>query len=333
MSQKVLVAYGDDEGPRTIGAAEEILNATAPDLEILHGKIGADAYRNTSYALPPETLDMLSECCAILSGPVNMIGIEERNPLDVIKIQMGLLAEYSEIFPLDAAPDKTNMDIGTISPALSDLLDIQETEDLDGTTSSFYTNADAIADLFSIARRLSGIRNAKKIWFSEDNRYFPTRNRIIKKTFQDAFDTASYVSVVRDPAEISYHLAHDPESIDIILCGTEFASQINGFGAGIIGNGGLMPHAFLSKNFGLFLSTPPLSCETYERIKNPTSAILSVAVMLRTMGRKGDYDLIRNAVCEMYRTGRTTRDVGGKLTPAQFTEGIKNLIYSEKLTD
>ena len=333
MSQKVLIAYGDDEGPRIIGAAEKVLKAAAPDLEILHERIGADAYRNTSYALPPETLDALGECCAFLSGPVDMTGIKERNPLETIKMQAGLLAEYSEIFPVLKTSGNIPMDIGVISPAAADIMDIHETEDLDGVTSGFYTNTEATADLFSIARRLTELRNGTKVWFSDDSRRFPTRNRIVKKTFHEIFDDASFVSVERTSEEISYYLAHDPGSIDIIFCGADSAHQIYGYGAGIIGGGGLMPHAFLSKNFGLFVPMEPFSFEVRERAENPTSAILSVATMLLSMGRREDYRTVRNAVYEMYSIGRTTRDVGGKLNADQFADGVTKIIYSEKLED
>ena len=333
MSQKVLIAYGDGEGPRVIGAAEKVLKAAAPDLEVLHERIGADAYRNTSYALPPETLDTLSECCALLSGPVDMTGIDERNPLETIKVQAGLLAEYSEIFSIHGPLDDTPMDIGVISPAVSDMLDIHETEDLDGVTSGFYTNTEASVDLFSIARHLSELRNADKVWFSDDNRRFPARNRIVRKTFHDIFDNASFISVEREPDEISYHLAHDPESVDVILCGADSAPQIYGYGTGIIGESGLMPHAFLSKNFGLFVPMEPLPFDVRERAENPTSAILSVAVMFLSMGRREDYNTVRSAVCEMYSNGHTTRDIGGKLNASQFADGVTDIIYSDKLEE
>lgn len=330
MSQKILITYGDGEGPRIIGAAEKVMKAVAPDLEILHERIGADAYRNTSYALPSETLHSLSECNAILSGPVNMTGIDERDPLETIKIQTGLLAEYSEIFTLHAGLNDIPMDIGVISPAVSDMLDIHETEDLDGVTSSFYTNTEATLDLFGIAHRLSELRNTDIIWLSDDEYCFPTRDRILKRTFHEVFDNTEFISVERCPSEISYHLAHDPESIDLILCGANSAPQIHGYGAGLIGGGGLMPHAFLNKNFGLFVPSAPLPCESRERAGNPTSAILSMAVMLLSLGRREEYKLVREAVCEMYRTGRTTPDIGGRLNAAQFADGVNDIIYSER---
>lgn len=331
MSQKVLVTYGDFDGPRIIGAAEKVLGAAAPDIEVIHGKIGSDAHKHTSYALPPDTVDSLGECNAVLSGPVNMVGIDERNPLEVIKIQTGLLAEYSEVFNLRMGLNDIPLDIGVVNPTVSDILDIQETEDLDGVTSSFYTNTEATVDLFSIVRRITELRGGSRVWLSDEESHFPIRNRIIKKTFHDTFDNTPIISAERTPSEISYHLAHDPESLDMILCGANSAPQIYGYGAGLIGGSGLMPHAFLNKNFGLFVPMSPLPCESRERSGNPTSAILSVAVMLLTLGRKKEYQRIRDAVCEMYRTGHTTHDIGGRLNAAQFADGINDLIYSEKL--
>ena len=60
MTQKVLITYGDGYGPAVIRAAETVLKTVSPGTEIIHGKIGADAYENTGHALPAETMAIIS---------------------------------------------------------------------------------------------------------------------------------------------------------------------------------------------------------------------------------------------------------------------------------
>lgn len=333
MSQKVLVTYGDGPGRTVIGAAEKVVRAVAPDLEICHGRIGADAYANTAYALPPTTLELASECDAMLTGPVDMVGINERNPLDTIRVQTGLAAEYTEFFPLcDYLGDDGTRAV-IIGPAPGEELNIRETETLDGVTSDIFTGTEAIGGLFDIAFHIAEVKAGKEIRFVPEDDRFPIRDRIIRNRFSRLFAASEFTTKVCAPSDISYLLAHSPSSVDIIICGTRSAPCFKGQCAGNVGGGGLMPRAYIGKDFGMYMPSIALEGDPVGRETNPTSAILSAAVMLLMLGRKDSYRMVRNAVAEMYRTGRTTPDIGGKLNADKFADGVNGIIHAEILSN
>lgn len=328
MSQKVLITYGDGPGRTVISAAEKVLGAVAPDLELIHAKIGAEAYESTGYALPPATMEALSECDVMLSGSVNVEGLPERNPLDAIKKQLGLGIEYTEFFPLCDYLGEGEIDAVVLSPAPESTMVVYETETPEGISSEYFTGSDSLASMFSRTIRLVDERDGKTIHLVSDGILFPKREELIKTVIGKYFADTQFRVVGTELSEIMYMLAHDHKSAQILFCDIPSAAAVHGLGSGIVGGSGLMPSAFIGNDISLYTTSRIFEGDSVGREFNPTSAILSVAVMLLDMGREEDYRNIRGAVCEMYRSGRTTPDIGGKLSAEKFAQGVNELVHS-----
>lgn len=328
MSQKVLVTYGDGHGPSVIRAAESIIQLVAPDLDLYHAKIGADAYESTSYALPPETMELIADCDAMLSGPVIMDGIPERDPIFIIKKQMGLYLEYGEFFPLGNSEVGKGVNTIIMSPTPESTLNVYETESLDGVASEYYTSIENMSKIFSKTMMLSEMSRRSKITLISDNILYPIREKLMRAEFRKHLAATEFELEDLTTGETTFRLAHRPETLDALLCDIHSATCVWGLLSGLIGGSGLMPKAYLGDRMGLFMPSPTYSTDPVRKT-NPTSAILSAAVMLKTLGRRSEYEMIRNAVCEMYRLNRVTTDLGGNLNAEKFTVGVKQLILTE----
>ncbi|MCQ2085592.1 MAG: isocitrate/isopropylmalate family dehydrogenase [archaeon] len=329
MTKKVLVTYGDGYGPTVIRAAESVLRAVAPDLEISRGKIGADAYDNTSYALPPETIELIAQADAILSGPTMMKGIPERDPLVTIKKQMGLYLEYGEFFRLCDYMGTVDLDTVVLSPTVESTLNVYETESLDGVASEYYTSMDQLSKIFPRSIELAEMRRRRKVELVSDNTMYPIREKLIRSEFRKNYAASEFIVGDLSTKVATFRLAHDPQSVDTLLCDIHSATCIWGQNMGLIGGSGLMPRAFFGDKKSLYMASEVYPGEVAGRELNPTSAILSVAVMLLSFGEEEAYHQIVKAVREMYRIGRTTPDVGGKLNAEKFAEGVKKLVLPE----
>ncbi|MCQ2078669.1 MAG: isocitrate/isopropylmalate family dehydrogenase [archaeon] len=329
MTQTVLVTYGDGSGPKVIRSAERVLRLVAPDLDIIHGRIGADAYENTSYALPPETMEMISRADMILSGPVCMEGINERDPLVTIKKQMGLFLDYREYYPLKDVDGSTRLDTVVISPTLESTMDVYETESLDGVASEFYTDIESVERLMSRSSDIARMKHRPRIDLVTSNYIYPKRERLIQNMFLEHFRGTAFRTGIMSLSETVFTLAHRPEVPDVLLCDIHSAASVKGAAAGIVGGTGLMPQAFFGNGKSLFTPATMFGEDIPHRSENPTSAILSVALLLLSIGMEDGYRAVRNAVRMMYRDERTTPDIGGKLTPDKFTDGIIDLVKAD----
>lgn len=327
--QKIFVAYGDRYGPAVIRAAESVIRTVAPDVDLLHGRIGADAYNNTSYALPPETMDLLSDCDAVLSGPVDMEGIPGRDPLTTIKKQMGMFMEYGEYFPLRETPGRNPIDLVVMSPTVESTLSVYETESLDGVSSEYYTSTETASRIFAKAMYLSEMKRKKEISFVSDNILYPLREKLLRDSFHRHFAATEFRAKDCGTTEIMFSLSHGPSSAGVLVCDIHSSACVRGLASGLAGGSGLMPHAYLGENIGLYMPAPVIIDDVPGRKVNPTSAILSSAVMLLNLGRENCYNAITEAVREMYRSGHTTPDMGGKLTTPGFAKGVKELILAK----
>ena len=68
---KIAVFAGDGIGPEIMEQALRVLDALSlPGLELLHGDVGAAAYRKHGHPLPEATLDIARAADAVLFGAV-----------------------------------------------------------------------------------------------------------------------------------------------------------------------------------------------------------------------------------------------------------------------
>ena len=333
MTQKVLITYGDGYGPAVIRAAETVLRTVSPGTEIIHGKIGADAYENTGYALPAETMEAVAECDAMISGPVVMDGIAERNPISTIKKQMELYMEYGEFYSLCDYIGTKGIDTILLSPTIESSLNVFETESLDGVASEYYTSTDNISKIFAKSVQIAEKKRRTEICMVSDNVLYPSREKLIRSTFHKFYADTEFE--VRDISTkiAMFDLAHDPSSMNTIISDIHSATCMWGEVTGLVGGSGLMPKAFIGDRKALYMPSEVYPHDAVGRELNPTSAILSVGVMMLNFGNETAYNLVLGAIRDMYRMGRTTPDVGGKLNAEKFAEGVSSLILSEINSD
>ncbi|WP_400219755.1 isocitrate/isopropylmalate family dehydrogenase [Methanomethylophilus alvi] len=330
-NKKVLILPGDGPGPSVISAAEKVIRAAAPGVDLIHGEIGNVAYEHTSKALPASTMDMISTSDAILSGPADMSLIGGRDPIADIKRQMHLFAEVQEFRPLAGYLADRDVDILLVSHCVDAVSSVRESEGLDGVVSELDTDDDALSELFTSCMHIAEVTGRMKICLVRGMGLFESSERHMLDSFHSHFATSEFSVEDMSAEKAACLLQMVPETFDVVVSGTTTSQYLRGLLSGMIGGSGISPVAYLGERKGLFMPSRTFGSMNESRPWNPTSAILAGSEMLRYMGFGVEYSAIQKAVSDMYESGLTTSDIGeGHLSPDEFTQGVIDRIREQQ---
>jgi 3-isopropylmalate dehydrogenase len=123
---------------------------------------------------------------------------------------------------------------------------------------------------------------------------------------------------------LAMFLVRDPGQYHVIVTNNLFGDIITDIGGALQGGLGMAASANLHPGrTSLFEpvhgSAPPLAGKN---VANPMGAILSVALMLETLGRPDQARAVERAVEAAVAGGQTTSDVGGSLGTSQVGDAI-----------
>lgn len=325
--KKVLILPGDGCGPAVIQAAERVINAAAPMVDLIHGEIGRSAYEHTADVLPVETEDMIADCDSILCGHVDVSEMNVRDPVLSILRHTNMYAEMSEFYPLSKSVGNRNMDIAIIGPNTRVNQMVSEMESLEGVDADYFTSSDDTEKFFEKSVTLCEAKKKSKVALVTDSELLPTTIEMYRNIFQKVFAATEFQTSMMQSTDATCLLAEHPGEVEILIAGPFSGPFLRGEASGMNGGRGLMARAFIGEDMAMYMpDTCPM--RTDNRIENPTSAILASALLLLNLGFEQAHDNIVMAVREMYRLGKITPDVGGKKTPKDFTDGVIEFINS-----
>ena len=323
MSDKVLFLDGDGVGPPVLQSAERIIKAVTDSVEIVHGEIGRSAFDNTGQYLPHETMDLMDECNVIMSGPV-YTPENGKDPLESLMVHLDLFARarYYKTLSPDLGVD--GMDVVLWSSNNNIDTEISEVPDLDGVTLTKYVKNNAYNRMMSLALDNVETRKLERITCLVRDDFFPMSSDMFKESFTSIFPSDVYKTRILNVKDWAAHSIKYPGNDQCIVCVDLYNQVVAGILGGLTGFDHLGPLYFAGNDYKLF---KPCNKPTYdetitEGYENPTSAIISAAIMLRNFGLKNEADEIMSALCEAYIAKKRTPDVNGTLTNEEFTNEI-----------
>lgn len=124
---------------------------------------------------------------------------------------------------------------------------------------------------------------------------------------------------------LAMEMVRDPGRFDVIVTNNLYGDILSDLGAGLAGGLGLAASANLHPGRpGLFEpvhgSAPPLAGKN---VANPMAAVLSGALMLRTLGHPGPAERLERAVATVIAGGPTTEDIGGSAGTAEVARAME----------
>lgn len=327
-THNVVIIKGDGIGPELVDASLLVLGAVQQrsgdfTLAIDFREGGAGLYQRTGQNLAPETLEAIKQADATMKGPVGLPEVRfpdgtEAGVLGGV-LRMGL-DTYANDRPVRLLPG-VNAPIKA-EPGQIDYMIVREnTEGMYLARGKGIGTDDAVADTMLITRKGTEriVRHAFELASARQGAPSDGIHRVtcVDKSnvlasmafFRRVFDEIAdeYPDIQREylySDAACQALVMQPQHFDVLVMENFLGDMLSDLGGGTIGGVGLCPsgnigddHAYFEPIHG---SAPSIAGQDKA---NPTSQILTLALMLDYLGERAAGDVIRSAVARALETG------------------------------
>ena len=319
---RVVCLPGDGIGPEVVGAAQTVLRALVPEVELEEHLLGGVAIKQTGSPLPPETVGACKGADAVLLGAV---GLPEFDAAEVRPEQglIGLRRELDVYANLRPARQGA-VDLVIVRELVAGLYYGARGVKPDGTVfDTCEYHPDQIERLARRAFELAGRRSGRLTSVDKANVLDTSRlwRRVVTELAAEYPDVELEHMLV-DNAAMQLVLA--PGQFDVLVMENTFGDILSDVAAAVTGGLGLAASASLGdERPGIFEpvhgSAPDIAGKG---IANPAATLRSVALMLEHgLGRPEEARALDAAVDQALET-TPTPDLGGSATTGEFADAV-----------
>jgi 3-isopropylmalate dehydrogenase len=280
-------------------------------------------------ALPEESFSAISRSDCCLKGPVG------QSAYDVIVRLRQRLDLYANVRPAKSIPN-----VPCLSPLVDMVIVRENTEDL-------YSGLETADDVRATATRVITRRACERIArfaceLARERRKAVTavhKVNVLKKTdglflsvceeIAEKYSDVTFSNMLVDTAAMN--LIRKPQDFDVIVTTNMFGDILSDEASQVVGGLGLAASANIGEHFAIF--EPVHGCApdiAGKNVANPTSHVLSGAMMLEWLGREKQHKetisasrAITKAVERCLTAGEVTPDLGGKLNTTEMCTAVK----------
>jgi 3-isopropylmalate dehydrogenase len=319
---RVVCLPGDGIGPEVVGAAQTVLRALVPEVELEDHLLGGVAIKETGSPLPPETVVACKGADAVLLGAV---GLPEFDAAEVRPEQglIGLRRELDVYANLRPARQGA-VDLVIVRELVAGLYYGARGVKPDGTVfDTCEYHPDQIERLARRAFELAGRRSGRLTSVDKANVLDTSRlwRRVVTELATE-YPTVALEHMLVDNAAMQLVLA--PEQFDVLVMENTFGDILSDVAAAVSGGLGLAASASLGdERPGIFEpvhgSAPDIAGKG---IANPAATLRSVGLMLEHgLGRPEEARALDAAVDRALET-TPTPDLGGSATTGEFADAV-----------
>lgn len=346
---KIGVLKGNGIGPELTEAAIHVVNACGLDIEWVNIPIAEEAIEKYGHPVPNESIQMLKDVKIALKGPITVekgkgrvTCIHEDGSEHVYPSFNNAIRRELELFvcqrPSRGIPgisgDHESMDVVIMRELTEDVYSAIE-----------HRIGDVAAECVKLVTREAAERIAR-YGFEYARKYNRKKVTCIHKanaiSIADGFFLECFQKVAKEYPDIpsddffvdatTYYLLKEPEMFDVIVTTNQYGDILSDLCAGLVGSLGLGPGANIGQKGAVFEachgSAPDIAGLG---IANPTSLILSSAMMLRYIGETESADLVEKSVRSVLSEGvHLTRDLGGTTSTMEFAEEVARRVREQK---
>ena len=323
--KKITIIPGDGIGKEVMEAAILVLDSLELNLEYKFAEAGYECFQKNGTTIPEETIKLAKKTDATLFGAVTTVK-DQKSAIITLRKELNL---FANIRPIKSLP-------GTKS--LYDDLDfVIIRENTEGLYSGIeeYTSEGANAIRLVTSKASRRISKFAFEYALKNNRKRVTavhKANVLKKTdglFKDIFyEVAEDYPTIKSndyyvDATAMYFITK-PHIFDVVVTSNLFGDILSDEGAGLVGGLGMSPSANIGDDNGLFEpvhgSAPDIEGKG---IANPSAMILSMVMMLETIGEERYANIVKNALLKVLKEGKyLTPDLGGSSKTVTMTEKI-----------
>jgi 3-isopropylmalate dehydrogenase len=337
MSSTIAVLPGDGIGIEVTAVAERVLRSVRPDLEYVHGDVGAAALEREGTAYPDATHALCERSAAILFGAVGdpkydaaPAGKRPEYAIFQLRKRFDLFANLRPVKTIAGLEEASSLrpefvrglDLVVVRETTSGLYfgEPKYTRLEDGVETAVDTMVYRAPEIervarvaFEFARRRRGaVTSVDKQNVLETGRLW---RRIVIALHEREYRDVALDHLLVDNAAMQ--LVRDPQRFDVILTENTFGDILSDQAGMLTGSLGNLPSATLGtrgdaeKRFGLYEPISGTAPDIAGRgIANPIAAILSAALLCRySLGDEDSAARIEHAVTLAVAEGARTRDL------------------------
>jgi 3-isopropylmalate dehydrogenase len=307
----------------------EVDSAFGVSLNFVQVEAGDRALEVYGEALPEHSLEAIktSDCC--LKGPIG------QSAYDVIIRLRQRLDLYANVRPAKAFPNlpclNKQTDLVIVRENTEDLYSGLETGDSDRATATRVITRKASERIARYAFELARHRRYSLTAIHKVNVMKKTDGLFLSacKDVASKYPDVRFSDMLVDAAAMN--LIRNPQEFDVIVTTNLFGDILSDEAAQVAGGLGLAASGNVGEDFAIFEPVHGCAPDIAGRnIANPTSLVLSAAMMLDWLGRQKGHNeatlasqSILKAVEACIAAGEVTPDLGGRLSTLEMGRAIK----------
>lgn len=324
---EIAIIEGDGIGKEVMAAGKYLLDELDINFNFKYTEAGYKCYLKNGTVLPEETIEIAKNADAVLFGAVTST---PGQPSTILNLRQALDV-YANLRPV-----KAFQGVKSINPNIDFLIVRENTEGLYSETeyekdgkyiAERHITKEACEKIARIAFEECKKKNKSKVTCVHKANIMKLTDNVFKDSFYKVAE--EYPEIETEDYYVdaaAMYLITRPETFDVIVTTNLFGDILSDEGAGLVGGLGLAPSGNIGLENGLFEpvhgSAPDIAGQN---IANPSSMILTVAMMLDYLNETETAEKITIAVENVLKKGKTlTPDLGGSASTMEMAEAIVN---------
>ena len=326
MTYNITLIPGDGIGPEVISGAKKVVEATGVDINWEIVEAGANAIKTHGTTLPDSVIDSIKKNKIALKGPITTpVGKGFKSVNVRLRQELNLFANVRPIKSFEGIDSlHKNVDLIIVRENTEDLYaGIEHKVGKDAAESIKIITREASHRICKFAFELARAEGRKKLTLVHKANIMKLSDGLFLECGRkcaEIYRDIEFEDIIVDA--MSMNLVQFPQEYDIIVAPNLYGDILSDLSAGLIGGLGLAPGANIGEDIAIFEpvhgSAPDIAGKD---MANPTSAILSGAMMLKHIGEFEAATKIEKALADTLRDNRTV-DLGGKLGTEEFSHRI-----------
>ena len=326
---KTVLVPGDGIGKEISESVLSIDKALNTDIEWVVFEAGAEYHQKSGKLMEDGLLEVIGKCHTALKGPTaTPIGTGFRSINVQLRQAFSTYANLRPVHSLSGVPSRYE-DV--------DLVIVREnTEDLykgieymyDSTTAHGITliTQQASERIARFAFEYAIAQGRKKVTAVHKANIMKMTDGLFLSTFRKVAE--EYPQIESDDVIIDalcMKLVTDPTRFDVLVAPNLYGDIISDLCAGLVGGLGFAPSANIGEDVTIYEAVHGSAPDIAGQDKaNPTSLLLSYAMLLKDHGMKDKAEKLEKAIYETIQEGiHTTCDIGGTAGTKEFTQAVK----------
>jgi isocitrate dehydrogenase (NAD+) len=313
----VILIPGDGIGPEVAAAARTVLDATGVGIKWISAKAGAACIEKYGTPLPQETIDAVRAAGVALKGPVTTpVGSGFRSVNVALRQELQLYVNLRPVKSIPGIPSRyEGVDLVIVRENMEDLYaGVEHMVGEDAAESIKIFTRGGCQRILRWGFEYAAAHGRKKVTaVHKANIMKLTDGMFLSEARKMAaeYPGLQYEDKIVDA--LCMELVTEPKKFDVLVLPNLYGDIVSDLGAGLVGGLGVAPGANLGDHAAVFEavhgSAPTIAGKN---IANPTSLILSGAMLLRHIGEEGAAKAVEEAVAAVAAGGEAlTAEHGG----------------------